>query len=77
MFNSNGMCRKQYVTSCVLKVVRYKLPSLSWLFQKPSVTLSLENIVAPLSKCDILSRVGALWCSLMIASFKSQGSRQM
>ena len=38
---------------------------------------TFENLVAPVSTCAISLRVSALWCSHMIALFRSFGSRQI
>ena len=47
------------------------------MLQNPSLEYNLENMVAPASLCEISLSVGALQCSLMIALFKSFGSKHM
>ena len=48
-----------------------------WMFQKPSFTSNLENTLAALNLSVISSRVGALYCSQMIALLRSLRLKQI
>ena len=47
------------------------------MLQKSILVSIFENAVVPVNQCDISSNVGALWCSVIIALFKSWGLRHI
>ena len=77
ILSPNGTQRKQYLPRCVLNVVSSDAFSVRCIPKNALLPSTFKNLVAPVSMCAISSRVGALWCSHMIALFRSFRSRQI
>ena len=77
IFNLNGTRRNRYLPRCVLNVVSSDACSVKCILKNALFPSTFENLIAPVSKCAISSNVGALWISLIMALFKSLGSRQI
>ena len=73
----NGTWRNRYLPRCMLNVVSKDACSVRCIPENALFPSTLENVVAPVNSWAISSRVSALWFSLMIALFRSFGSRQI
>ena len=77
ILSPKGTRRNLYLPRWVLNIVRSEASSVRCIPKKALLPYTLENLVAPVKKWAISSRVGALWFSWMIALFKSLGSRHI
>ena len=73
----NGTHRNLYLPKCVLNVVKSDAAFVRYILKNALLPSTLENLVAPVRTWAISSRVGALWFSLIMALFRSFGSRQI
>ena len=77
ILSPNGTRRKRYLPRCVLNIVSSDALSVRCIPKNALLPSTFENLVALVSMCAISPRVGTLWCSRMIALFRSFRSRQI
>ena len=77
ILNPKGILRNLYLPKGVLNVIISDDAASSFTFQYPCLASNFEKSVELHNFCVICSGLGMGWCSLLIASLKYLGSKQM